>query len=68
VLCVCPPEVGIDLTPSDATRASFFFITYKSYVACIITSEMGAPFTQSSEIFHGCRSDKYAAYISVICL
>jgi len=56
-VCVCP-KIGIDLTPSEAIRAPFFLITCNSYVAYVRTFEVGAPFTQSPEIIHCCKSDK----------
>ena len=63
-MCVCVPKIAIDLTPSEATRASFFLITCNSYAAYVRTFEMEAPFTQSREM-HGCKSDKNMQLILV---
>jgi len=44
-VCVCVPKIDINLTPSEATRASYFLISCNSYVAYVRTFELGAPFT-----------------------
>jgi len=57
-VCVSVPKIAVDVTPSETTRASHFLISCNRCVAYVRTFELGAPFTQSREIMHVCRSDK----------